>query len=136
MGIFEINYLAVLVAAIAGFSVGSVWYGPLFGKMWQTEMGFTKENPPEDKHPAKTLAIAFICTFVMSFMIAHLMSDHFEGWIGGVHLGGELAIGFSVTAIGIHYLFQKRSLKLWIIDSAYLTFILILMSVIIAIWPK
>lgn len=133
MGVFEINYLAVLVAAIVGFGIGSVWYGPLFGKIWQKEMGWT-DNPPEKGHPGKTLTIAFLLTFLMAFMTAHLMTDHFVGWIGGVHLGGELAIGFSATALGIHYLFQKKSLKLWLIDSAYLTVILILMAVIIAVW--
>ena len=40
-------------------------------------------------------------------MTAHLMSDHFTGWVGGVHLGSELAIGFAATSLGIHYLFKN-----------------------------
>ena len=55
MGISEINYLAVIVAAIVGFSIGSLWYGPLFGKTWNREVGFR-----EEKHPASTLLFTFV----------------------------------------------------------------------------
>jgi hypothetical protein len=44
MNFTDMNYLAVLVAAIAGWAVGAFWYsGVLFGKKWQKELGFTDE---------------------------------------------------------------------------------------------
>jgi hypothetical protein len=41
----EINWLAVVVAAIACFLLGGLWYSPvLFGKAWQRETGLTDEK--------------------------------------------------------------------------------------------
>ena len=38
-----INYGAVVGAAVASMILGSLWYGPLFGKPWMAAMGFTKD---------------------------------------------------------------------------------------------
>ena len=45
----SINYLAVLVAAIASIVLGFVWYGPLFGKTWTQLMGFDKKKMDDMK---------------------------------------------------------------------------------------
>jgi hypothetical protein len=39
----SINYLAVVIAAIAGFLVGWGWY-TVFGKVWQDALGKRKED--------------------------------------------------------------------------------------------
>ena len=40
----SINWWAVLVAGVVYMVVGMVWYGPLFGKLWKSLMGFTDES--------------------------------------------------------------------------------------------
>jgi hypothetical protein len=40
----HVNWLAILVAALAGLAVGGIWYGPLFGKAWMRESGVTMEK--------------------------------------------------------------------------------------------
>jgi hypothetical protein len=35
----HVNYLAVLVAALANYVIGMVWYGALFGRAWKTLAG-------------------------------------------------------------------------------------------------
>ena len=41
----EINFLAVLVAALSSFVVGFVWYNPkVFGTIWMNEIGMTEEK--------------------------------------------------------------------------------------------
>ena len=42
--IAEINYWAVVVAALSAFVVGWMWYGPLFGKSWMELNGFTDRD--------------------------------------------------------------------------------------------
>ena len=43
--LFHINYLAVIVAAVASFAIGAVWYSPvLFAKHWMAAHGFTLES--------------------------------------------------------------------------------------------
>jgi len=43
MAFAGMNYLAVFVAALAGFGVGAVWYG-VFGKAWLDALGKTAPN--------------------------------------------------------------------------------------------
>ena len=40
----EINYWAVVVAALSGFAVGALWYGPLFGRQWMAASGVTETD--------------------------------------------------------------------------------------------
>jgi hypothetical protein len=44
MDIFAVNWLAVLLAALAGFVVGGIWYGPIMGKRWMGAVGLTEEQ--------------------------------------------------------------------------------------------
>jgi len=43
----QINFLAVIVAVVANFFLGFIWYTPLFGKAWAIEMGFDPNEKPE-----------------------------------------------------------------------------------------
>jgi len=36
-----LNWLAILVATVAGFALGGIWYGPLFGDTWLAALGKT-----------------------------------------------------------------------------------------------
>ena len=38
-----VNFLAVIVVAVAAFAIGFPWYSLLFGKAWQKQLGFTEE---------------------------------------------------------------------------------------------
>ena len=40
----DINWIAVLVAAVSAFMIGGIWYGPLFGKKWMELVGKTEED--------------------------------------------------------------------------------------------
>ena len=65
----EINYLAVLVSGILAMVVGSIWYGPLFGKIWMKEEGYTEEDLTKDFNPAKTYGLTFIAALVVVYVL-------------------------------------------------------------------
>ena len=43
----NLSWIAIIAAAAAGFVVGGIWYGPLFGKAWMAEHGCTEEELKE-----------------------------------------------------------------------------------------
>ena len=43
----KINWLAVLVVAVANFFVGAIWYTVLFGKLWIQLNGYTEQQVKE-----------------------------------------------------------------------------------------
>ncbi|TNE45996.1 MAG: DUF1761 domain-containing protein, partial [Sphingomonadales bacterium] len=41
---FDVNWLAIVLAAAAGFVVGGIWYGPIMGKKWMGAVGLTEDQ--------------------------------------------------------------------------------------------
>lgn len=95
----NINYVAVLVAAVAQFIFGAIWYMPIFGKMWGKIHGFDQVSPEEQKammsKMAPLLLTQFIFTIVTSAVFALLLNGMPIEWnIYG--LAGFFWLGFIV----------------------------------------
>jgi hypothetical protein len=113
-------YLEVLIGGLAAFLLGFGWYTALFGKIWQAESGVTDEQAQSGM--AMTHGLAFVMMCVISFNINTTINYHALAEQTFVHgaLHGVLAAGFiAVPAVAIHYLYQKKSLKLFLIDAGY-----------------
>ncbi len=80
----NINYIAVLVAAVAQFIFGAIWYMPIFGKMWGKIHGFDKVSPEEQKVMTKKMApllvMQFIFTVVTTIVFAALINQFSTEW--------------------------------------------------------
>jgi len=138
MDFANINYLAVLVAAVASFVLGALWYGKaLFGKAWQQELGFSDEYLQEGSM-GKIFGSSFVLMLVMALGMAMLVQGHagdrdidaMQGLYHGLYVG----LFFIATSMGINLLYQRRSLKLWLIDSGYQIVFLALMGAILGAW--
>ncbi|HOO10546.1 MAG TPA: DUF1761 domain-containing protein, partial [Cyclobacteriaceae bacterium] len=68
-----INYLAILVAVVANFILGFLWYTPLFGKAWAKEMGFDTTVKPSGGEMAKGMVFMVVGNFLMAYVFAHNM---------------------------------------------------------------
>jgi Protein of unknown function (DUF1761) len=129
----EVNYLAVIAAAVATFALGGLWCSPaLFGKVWQREAGVT-----EEKMKSANMMLIFGLTFVLALIAA---------WVFALFLGPRppmalgLGAGFSAglcwvgASLGINYLFERKSLKLWLINGGYHTLQFTIIGLILALW--
>ncbi len=111
----DINWLGVLLAALATFVVGGLWYSVLFAKVWQRESGVTDEQ----------LKRGTVRVFVGSFLLALVMAVVLAAFIGSAGAGfGTLAglaagAAWVAAALGINYLFERRSLALFAINASY-----------------
>ncbi len=136
MGFEHVNFLAVAVAAIAAFALGSLWYSPvLFGKSWQKALGFTDEYIAEG-NMGLIFGSTFVLMLVMSLGMALLIGAA-PGEISimtGVHYGLMIGIMFVGTSMAINMLYQRKPVKLWFIDAGYQIVFLVIMGVIIAAW--
>ena len=83
----SINYWAVIVAAVAYFVLGALWYSPvLFGNAWMRSIGKTKEQVTADFSPLNYLW-ALIASFLASYGIARIML-----WTGAQGIGDAIKI--------------------------------------------
>jgi hypothetical protein len=130
---WEISWVAVIVSAVAGFAVGGLWYGPLFGKAWQAESGVTDEMANATNMPL-VFGTVFVLNLFASFILGHVLATYGHPSLAtSVMIAGGIALGFIVTSFGVNYLFARKSLKLFMIDGAYWTIVYCIMGAIFAL---
>ena len=81
----EINYLAILVCGVVAMIIGSIWYGPLFGKAYMRVIGADKLSPEEMKQEQKKIKGMYFLQFVLSLWTAYILAHFIEGsaiWSG------------------------------------------------------
>jgi hypothetical protein len=67
----EVNWLAVLTAAISSFLLGGLWYSPaMFFKAWQRGAGLTDEQLQKGGHPGKVYGGAFALSLIAAATFA------------------------------------------------------------------
>ena len=132
----DINYLAVLVAAIASMALGFLWYGPLFGSQWKKLMNFTDKSMKAVKlTPAQAMAGGFTTTLIMSYILAHFV-DYTQSatFVDGAIAGIWLWLGFIATVQLGSVLWEGKPVKLYVINTLHYLAALVVMGGILAVW--
>lgn len=129
----QINFLAVFVASVAGFLFGALWYSPiLFYKNWMRECGLTEEELKKSN-----MSLIYGSAFVLQLMMALCLAPFLGASLDtatSVFYSALTVLGWIAPAIGILYLFERRSMKLFFINSGYLFFNFVLMGLILGLW--
>jgi hypothetical protein len=112
------NLLAILVAAAAGFLVGGIWYGPLFGNAWMNENGFTEEELKK-ANMLKIYGLTFAFSVLSAVFLGHLLAAVQASTRATMMISTGIALGYIAPAIGTNYLFSRKSGKLFAIDAGY-----------------
>lgn len=89
----SVNWLAVVVSAIASMIVGSIWYGPLFGKKFIAAMGMDKLSPEQQAAMKKGMTATYIIQFVASLVMFYVLAM-FVGKLGEMTVSGGLMVAF------------------------------------------
>ena len=134
----QINWLAVLVASLAYFFVGAIWYSALFRNAWIKSSGVNTTDPNMKKGVAGMFLTSFILMLVACTGLALLLGkiENEGGWMTGLKVGLIAGICFCTTAISNSYLYEKRPTALHIINDLYNIVGCSVAGIIIAIWPK
>ena len=120
MNIFDVNWIAVVVAALSGFMVGGLWYGPIMGKKWMGAVGLTEEQIKTGNNGA-LYGGAFAFSLLASWTLAHTFATYGSELSVTVKILSAfgVALGFILPALGTNYLFQMKFKKLFLIDAMY-----------------
>lgn len=118
----DVNYLAVLAAAVSAFVLGGLWYSPaLFAKKW---MAYTGHAECDGDKPKGNMGVIFGGAFLLSVIAAYVFALVLPADIGpqyGAIAGAGAGLFFVATSYGINYLFEQRPLGLWLINGGYHT---------------
>ncbi len=124
-----IHIFPVLISAIVSMVIGSLWYGPLFGKTFIRAMGMDKLSPEAQaamkKSMARSYILQFIASIVMFFVLAwYIGSSIHSGVAGGVANACGLWLGFVVPLALGNALWGGKYTVFWLsIGNMFITLI-------------
>ncbi len=81
----NINWIAILLAALSTLVVGFIWYNPkVFGNIWMKEAGL-KEEDMKGVNMVKTFSLSIVYAFLISFILQMMVIHQFGalGMVGG-----------------------------------------------------
>lgn len=127
----EVNYIAVALAALSAFLLGGLWYSPaMFANRWMRLTGQSEETLK-----GGNMAMIFGGAFVLNLIAAWVLAM----FLGPMPLHQATLAGLSVglcwvaTSLGVNYLFERRPLGLWLINSGYFVLQFTIMGAIIGV---
>lgn len=133
----SINWLAILVASVVNMVIGAVWYGPIFGKIWMKLNNYTEEEM-KGINPGPLYAKSFLATVVTYVVLAMLINAMASmgamGMMEGVKAGFMVWLGFVTTVQFTVYLFSKKSIQSYYLDTAYQLVTFLAAGAILGAW--
>jgi hypothetical protein len=128
-----VSYLASLVAAVAAWVFGAVWYMAL-SKPWIAAQGWrSKDDMPKMKGMAAAapFILSFIGELIMAWVLAGLLAHLGPDQVtvrNGIISGAFVWLGFVVTTTVTNYAYPGRSVALMAIDSGHWLGVLVIMG--------
>jgi surface polysaccharide O-acyltransferase-like enzyme len=130
------NYAAVVVAAIAYWILGAIWYAVLFGKSWVALEGMT-EAQMKSANPVLPYVVTLILNLLIAYSLAQICIWRNANTIGrGASVGVLLWIGFVGPVTFTTYMYELRPWQLFAINQFYPLFGFMLMGAILGAWTK
>ncbi len=131
MAFAGINYVGVIVAAVAAFVFGAVWYGAL-GKHWMAAQGKTGPQMKASAMPIGPMITSFVGLIVMAWMLAGLIGHlGFETLRTGAVSGAFVWFGFVLTTTVVNHAFQGQKRLLTVIDAGHWLGVLVIQGAVI-----
>jgi uncharacterized membrane protein len=79
----NVNWLAVLVSAVASLVIGGIWFGPMFGKMYMSAMGMDKMSQEQKDAMKKNMTMTYVWQFIASLLMFYVLAG-FIAWYPGM----------------------------------------------------
>ena len=132
----QINWYAVLVAALTYFVLGALWYSKaLFGTKWAKLIKLDVNDPNLKKGMGKMMAASFVLMLITSFGLSLLIVKFdFIGLVSGIKMGFVTGLCFATTAVSINYVYQNKPGGLYLINNGYHILGHMLAAAILVMW--
>lgn len=128
----NVNWLAVVVAAVINMAVGFLWYGPLFGETWMRLI----EKSPEDIEADNSMYFisalaALISAYVLAVLVGALGAS---GLVRGALVGAAVWIGIGATGTLVYTTFEGPPRSVWSLHAAYQLVVFLIQGALFAVW--
>lgn len=133
-----VNFLAIFVAAISSMVVGSIWYGPLFGKIFMREMGMDTWSPEKKEAMKKKMLWSYVGQFIGSFVMFFFLAGLIVGFgqttlVGGLWVAFTVWLGFIMPVVLGELLWGGTKTMFWL-KAGNMFFTLLVAGAILGMW--
>jgi hypothetical protein len=138
----NLAYWPILIAAIASFAFGAIWYGAL-GRQWMAARGLSEAEMTRAKAGMGPVPIpyivAFIAQLIMAWMFAGVLLHMSQGGLAtsirtGVISGFFLWLGFVITSMAVNHAFEGTKPSLTLINGGHWLGVLLVQGFILGWW--
>ena len=114
------DWLPSLISALSAFLLGGLWYSPLlFGRVWQREAGLSDEQL-QAANKVRIFGVSFILCLLAAIAFSMVITPEADFFMA-FHSGVGVGLFWVATSFGVNYLFELKSLKLWLVNAGYHT---------------
>jgi len=138
MSNIRLNWVAILVAAIASFLFEALWFS-VFMNEWLAGIGRTREwlTTATGVTPAIQYAVAILCSVIAAAILSICIQASGEHTARrGILCAAVIWFGFIATSWAKAYIFEVRTFQIFAIYTGYYLIDLILMGAIVGAWKK
>lgn len=123
-----VSYLVIVIAALAQWILGAIWYGLIFRKSWKTLTGCTESEKPGKRVFA--MITSFVACLLLSYvlwwflnLLTHLATvaklPAPTSFTAGLDIGGICWLGFIAPPLLAQHVYERRRANLFVINAAY-----------------
>jgi hypothetical protein len=137
----EINLWAVLVCAVLSMVLGSLWYGPMFGKKWMEIVGATDMDMEARKKMQKNAVKLYVIQFLLTLFQVGVLAYFITNTVGVGKLDGSLWIwvAFVMPTVAGASMWNNDSRKIswarFLIQGGYQLLLFVMFGLVIQFWP-
>lgn len=139
----HINFIAIIIAIVVNFIFGFIWYTPLFGKLWGREMGFDMNEKPKSSEMTKGMIFMVIGSFLLAWVFSHnIAAWTFVPEVKEMSMASRAFMAAIFTWLGFYLpgdlgatAWERKSWKLFFINTGYHLVSLIIMALILTFMP-
>ena len=132
----QINFLAVVVAALAAVVVAGAWY-IVFGGLYMELLGIDPRTMADQSVPLGELLGEFVRCFVVACTLAYFVARlGVAGWKGSLQLGLCIGVGFQSMLLMGAVIHEGMPWKLYAIHAGDALVKTLLMTMILGLWRR
>ncbi|HEY9010819.1 MAG TPA: DUF1761 domain-containing protein [Devosia sp.] len=130
---FAINWLAVIIATVASWALGAVWYMVL-ANQWLASIGKTKDQiNAKDFTP---YIFSVVVQLIMAIVLAAVITPLFGATnvITGIEGGALMWLGFVITSMIQNHRYEGAPWSRTLIDGGYMLGVLLVQGIVIGLF--
>jgi hypothetical protein len=131
----DLNYLAIVTAAVAAFVFSSVYYGAFGKQLAMLSPAYAEAGTGAQRPPAWKMLVEIVRSLVVASVLAGLATElEIEDWTAAVALGFAVWIGFPVVLWTGAIMWEKVPWKLAAIHAGDWLVKVLIIAVIVGVW--